>query len=204
MNIKKVTLHKQLYKLPEKWENFQYPEFAFLGRSNVGKSSLINMLTNRKHLAYTSETPGKTRGIYYYFVNDSWFLVDLPGYGYAQIAKEERKNLMNLIYGYLKSSPMLVNLFLLIDSRLEPQERDLEMIRWLGRHQIPFSLVFTKIDKLTPNQLNKNLTHYKNTLLKEWEALPPLFLTSSVKKIGREDLREYIETILEKIRKKER
>ena len=157
------------------------PEYAFIGRSNVGKSSLINMLTNNKKLAKTSSTPGKTLLINHFIINKEWYLVDLPGYGFAKRSKKQREQ--------------LVNVFVLIDIRLEPQKIDLEFIEWLGLSSIPFAIVFTKADKLTPNKARQAVEAYKKKLLETWEELPPIFVTSSEKKEGRNDVLNYIEQI---------
>ena len=171
------------------------PEYAFIGRSNVVKSSLINMLTGKKSLAKTSSTPGKTKLINHFKINDEWFLVDLPGYGYARTSKTQREDFSRLITDYVSKRDTLVCLFVLIDSRLPAQKIDLEFIEWLGTEGIPFSLVFTKTDKLTRGELNRNLTSYKKRLLQDWESLPEIFLTSSVRKDGREEILSYIERI---------
>lgn len=170
-------------------------EYAFIGRSNVGKSSLINMLLNKKGLALTSSTPGKTLLINYFLVNDSWYIVDLPGYGYAKVSKKERDQLKTIIDGYIFGCDELTNLFVLLDSRHEPQKIDIDFITSLGENSIPFALVFTKTDKLSKTQLNKNIEVYKEKLWELWEELPPIFLTSSEKNIGREELLNYIEEI---------
>lgn len=177
------------------------PEFAFIGRSNVGKSSLINMLVNRKDLAMTSSKPGKTLLINHFLINDSWFLVDLPGYGYAKVSKDSREKLRTLNESYILNRVQLTNLFLLIDSRLEPQKIDIDFITWLGENGIPFSIVFTKIDKLSKLQMTNNLKAYKEKLEEFWEKLPPIFSTSSEKGTGREPLLDYIENILQEIKK---
>ena len=169
------------------------PEFAFIGRSNVGKSSLINMLTGRKSLAMTSATPGKTMLINHFMVNDEWYLVDLPGYGYAQRGKEARDKLKRMIDGYVTGSQALVNLFLLIDSRHKPQKIDLEFINFLGENGVPFSIVFTKLDKLTSTAAKKATEVYLAALLERWEELPPVFRTSSQDRRGREAILDYIE-----------
>ena len=174
-------------------------EFAFIGRSNVGKSSLINMLTNRKNLAKTSSTPGKTQLINHYIINDSWYLVDLPGYGYAKAAKTERRKWEKFISNYLIDRPNLINLFVLLDSRHAPQKIDLEFINWCGENNIPFSLIFTKIDKIASSQLSKNLTGYKKKLKEQWEELPPIFVSSSTSKHGQEQILSYIDDILKSI-----
>lgn len=172
------------------------PEFAFIGRSNVGKSSLINMLTSKKGLALTSQKPGKTQLINHFMINNNWFLVDLPGYGYARTSKDNRDKLQRIIEDYILERKQLLNLFVLIDCRLEPQKIDLEFMRWLGECAIPFSIVFTKIDKLTKTKLNEKLNIYTNKLLEEWEELPPIFMTSSEKRSGRDELLDYIEQII--------
>jgi len=168
------------------------PEYAFIGRSNVGKSSLINMLTNNKKLAKTSGKPGKTQLINHFVINDEWYLVDLPGYGYAKASKQSRAKWEKFIVEYLTNRESLVNIFVLLDSRLEPQKIDLEFMNWCGEKELPFSMVFTKIDKLSSTQLQKNLAKYKKEMLKYWEALPPVFTTSSESKFGREKLLNYI------------
>lgn len=173
------------------------PEFAFIGRSNVGKSSLINMLTGRKSLAMTSATPGKTMLINHFMVNDEWYLVDLPGYGYAQRGKEARDKLKRMIDGYVTGSQALVNLFLLIDSRHKPQKIDLEFINFLGENGVPFSIVFTKADKLSRAAAQRNIDSLCNALMENWEELPPMFLTSSEKGTGRDEILDYIEQILQ-------
>lgn len=177
------------------------PEYAFVGRSNVGKSSLINMLMERKKLAKTSQNPGKTQLINQFRINGDWFLVDLPGYGFAKVAKSMRKDFNILIKDYAKYRENLMCLFVLLDSRHEPQKNDLEFMRWLGENQIPFAMIFTKIDKLSSSALNKNLKHYKNEMLKQWEALPDIFITSSENKIGRLDILNFINTINKSIEK---
>ncbi|MBQ4357910.1 MAG: YihA family ribosome biogenesis GTP-binding protein [Paludibacteraceae bacterium] len=172
------------------------PEFAFIGRSNVGKSSLINMLTNHKGLAMTSSMPGKTLLINHFLINKEWYMVDLPGYGYAQRGKKQRDQLRRLIESYILKRVQLYNLFLLIDSRHAPQQIDMDFMRFLGENEIPFSIVFTKTDKLSNRQLTDNIRAYKEALLEEWEELPPVFLTSSEKKRGREELLVYIDEII--------
>ena len=171
------------------------PEYAFIGRSNVGKSSLINMLTNRKGLAMTSSTPGKTMLINHFLINDEWYLVDLPGYGYARRGKENRERLQKIIEDYVLEREQLTSLFVLVDSRHEPQKIDLEFMEWLGENGVPFSIVFTKGDKQGPVKLQQNVEAYKQKLLETWEELPPVFVTSSEKRSGREELLEYIEAI---------
>jgi GTP-binding protein len=171
------------------------PEYAFIGRSNVGKSSLINMLTGKKGLAMTSSTPGKTQLINHFLINDEWYLVDLPGYGYAQRGKKGRDNIRKIIDGYLKKREDLTCLFVLLDCRLEPQKIDLEFINLLGENGIPFTLVFTKIDKISTSRLKENATVYTRKLLENWEELPPIFYTSSEHKKGKEEILDYIEKI---------
>ena len=171
------------------------PEYAFIGRSNVGKSSLINMLTNRKGLAKTSATPGKTLLINHFIINDDWYLVDLPGYGFAKRSKKELQKLEQMISGYILQREQLVNVFLLVDVRLEAQKIDLEFIQWLGDSSVPFAIVFTKADKLSATKVNQNVEAYKKVLSETWEELPPIFITSSDKKQGRDEVLDYIEEI---------
>ncbi len=168
------------------------PEYAFIGRSNVGKSSLINAMLNHKDLAKTSGTPGKTQLINHFLVNDEWYLTDLPGYGYARVSKSIRRDFEKLITNYILNRKNLVNLFILVDARHAPQKIDLEFIEWVGEHGIPFSLVFTKADKLKPMELQKNVEHYKAELLKSWEELPELYVTSAEKKTGGEEILSFI------------
>lgn len=172
------------------------PEFAFIGRSNVGKSSLINMLTGQKKLAKTSSTPGKTQLINHFDINNDWYLVDLPGYGFAKVSKSKRATFEQFISDYLLDRPTLVNTFVLLDSRLEPQKIDLEFMNWCGEKGIPFSMVFTKIDKLSSSALQKNLAAYRKEMLKYWEELPPVFTTSSESSFGKEKLLNYIGQLL--------
>jgi GTP-binding protein len=172
------------------------PEFAFIGRSNVGKSSVINMLVSRKNLAKTSSTPGKTQTINHFIIDDKWYLVDLPGYGYASTSKAAKQSWPMMIENYLKSRETLRNTFVLIDCRLEPQANDLDFVNWIGKSELPFSLVFTKIDKLSKGALMKTLGTWERTLKQTWDELPPIFLTSAEKKAGREELLTYIQTIL--------
>ena len=171
------------------------PEYAFIGRSNVGKSSLINMLTNHKKLAKTSATPGKTLLINHFIINKEWYLVDLPGYGYAKRSKKEIDKLDQMIRGYILQREQLVNVFVLVDVRLEPQKIDLEFIEWLGVSSVPFAIIFTKADKLTPNKARQAVEDYKKTLLETWEELPPIFLTSAEKREGRDEVLQYIDDI---------
>jgi len=168
------------------------PEYAFIGRSNVGKSSLINMLTDHKSLAKTSGTPGKTQLINHFIINDEWYLVDLPGYGYARTSKANRSKWERFIADYLTQRSTLINIFVLLDARLEPQKIDLEFMGWCAEEGLPFSMVFTKIDKLSSSGLQKNLAAYKKEMLKQWDELPPVFTTSSESKFGREKLLNYI------------
>lgn len=198
MEIKKaefISSHSDVRKSPPP----DKPEFAFIGRSNVGKSSLINMLTNRKKLAKISATPGKTQTINHFLINDTWYLVDLPGYGYAKASQEKRQGFGKIIEQYVlgRREENLACLFILIDSRLAPQAIDLEFIQWSGSKEIPICLLFTKADKLSRNELHKNLTVYKNTLLKSWEDLPPIIVTSAVEKNGREEVLTFIEEALD-------
>ncbi len=172
------------------------PEFAFIGRSNVGKSSLINMLTSRKGLAKTSGTPGKTQLINHFIINDHWYLVDLPGYGYAKVSRTQRSSFERFIADYLTKRETLYNIFVLLDARLEPQKIDLEFMNWCGQKGLPFSMVFTKIDKLSSSALQKNLAKYKKEMLKVWAELPPVFTTSAESGFGKEPLLNYIEQIL--------
>ena len=171
------------------------PEYAFIGRSNVGKSSLINMLTGRKGLAMTSQKPGKTQLINHFLINKDWYLVDLPGYGYARLSRDGRDGRRKMIEDYILERTELVCLFVLLDSRLEPQRIDLEFIEWLGEEGIPFALVFTKADKLSKGKLAANIAAYKERLLQQWEELPPLFITSSEARMGRDELLSYIDGI---------
>ena len=171
------------------------PEYAFIGRSNVGKSSLINMLTARKGLAMTSQKPGKTQLINHFIINDAWYLVDLPGYGYARLGKDSRDSLRRMIEDYVLERKELVLLFVLLDCRHEPQKIDLEFIQWLGEEGVPFALVFTKADKLSKGRLAANVEAYKAKLREEWEELPPIFVTSSEERMGRDELLGYIEEI---------
>lgn len=171
------------------------PEYAFIGRSNVGKSSLINMLTNNRKLAKTSSTPGKTLLINHFIINKEWYLVDLPGYGFAKRSKKEIDKLDQMIRGYILQRDQLVNVFVLVDVRLEPQKIDLEFIEWLGLSSVPFAIVFTKADKLTANKARQAVEAYKQKLLETWEELPPIFVTSAERKEGREEVLQYIDEI---------
>lgn len=173
----------------------QIPEYAFIGRSNVGKSSLINMLANRKELAMTSSKPGKTLLINHFIINEEWFLVDLPGYGYARRQQKERENIQRIIEDYVLEREQLCCLFVLVDCRHEPQQIDVEFMEWLNEHDVPFAIIFTKGDKLKKGQLDKQINTYLNHLLKIWIELPPYFITSSQTKIGREEVLSYIEKV---------
>lgn len=178
-----------------KCPNTNNPEYAFIGRSNVGKSSLINMLTGRSKLAKTSATPGKTMLINHFLINNEWYLVDLPGYGYAKRSKKDKDKLEMMISSYILKREQMINLFLLIDCRHEPQKIDLEFMEWLGENGVPFSIVFTKADKLGGGKLKQNISFYLKELKKQWEELPPYFITSSENKTGRQEILDYIEQI---------
>ena len=175
------------------------PEFAFIGRSNVGKSSLINMLTRHSKLAMTSSMPGKTLLINHFIVNGDWYLVDLPGYGYAKRSKSQVERLEEMISGYILDREQMTLLFVLVDSRLEPQKIDLEFFEWLGENGVPFAIVFTKADKLKKVELRNNIEKYKRRLLEQWEELPPCFITSSESALGREELLAYIGDVLDSL-----
>lgn len=192
MNIAKAEFlmsNTRIDKLP----NESLPEYAFIGRSNVGKSSLINMLVQRRGLAKTSSVPGKTVAINHFIVNDAWYLVDLPGYGYAQHSKKTREQWRVMINNYISQRRNLVTTFVLVDSRLEPQNNDLGFMDWLGENQVPFCIVFTKADKVSKAELNKNVEALKTRLLEDWEELPPIFITSSEDKTGRDEILDYID-----------
>ncbi|MGD1320403.1 ribosome biogenesis GTP-binding protein YihA/YsxC [Chryseobacterium sp. 2R14A] len=193
MVIKTATFVKSSGKWQECPEP-NIPEYAFIGRSNVGKSSLINAMMNHKDLAKTSGTPGKTQLINHFLVNESWYLTDLPGYGYAKVSKVQRKDFEKLITNYILNRRNLVNLFVLVDSRHSPQKIDLEFIQWCGESGVPFSIVFTKADKLKLNVAIQNVEAYKNELLKTWEDLPETYLTSAEKKEGCEEILNFIQT----------
>lgn len=197
-NIKSAQFVKSSSKLSD-CPDSPLPEYAFIGRSNVGKSSLINMLVDRNNLALTGSKPGKTVLINHFLINDKWHLVDLPGYGYAQRGKAQREAFRKLIYGYILGRPQLVNLFILIDCRHEAQKIDLEFIQDMGEAGVPFSLVFTKIDKISKLRLDENIEAYKSVLRESWEELPPIFTVSSVKRKGREELLDYIHHINESL-----
>lgn len=174
------------------------PEFAFIGRSNVGKSSLINMLTQRKNLAKTSSTPGKTQTINHFLINKKWYLVDLPGYGYATVSKTTKEGWSQMITSYFKQRENVYCTFILIDSRLEPQKKDIDFINWLGGLGIPIALVLTKIDKIKQSELARSKKNFETRLLKDWEELPPVFITSAEKKTGRDHLLDFIEEAISK------
>lgn len=171
------------------------PEYAFIGRSNVGKSSLINMLTNHSNLAMTSSTPGKTLLINHFLINKAWYLVDLPGYGYAQRGKKMMEKIQKIIEYYVLEREQMTCLFVLVDSRLSPQKIDLEFIEWLGENNVPFAIIFTKADKQSIGKTKQNVNIYLNKLKEQWEELPPYFISSSEKKIGREEILNYIEEV---------
>jgi GTP-binding protein len=181
---------------PEKCPPPDKPEFAFIGRSNVGKSSLINMLTKKKSLAKTSSTPGKTQTINHFTINNGWYLVDLPGYGYASVSKSTRKGWAGMIEEYFKVRENLYCTFVLIDARIDPQKNDIEFINWLGQQGIPIAIILTKADKLKQSELDKSRKKFELQLLKYWEELPPLFITSSEKGTGRSKILDFIESIL--------
>lgn len=173
-----------------------YPEIAFIGRSNVGKSSLINLLTGRKQLAKTSVSPGKTKLINHFLINGKWYLVDLPGYGYARVSKGDRRKFGKLIESYISKRETLINVMVLIDSRLKPQQIDIDFITWLGVNNVPFSIVFTKTDKPNRHDLARNLKAFETEMMKSWEEMPPVFTTSALKKTGREEILDYLGTII--------
>jgi GTP-binding protein len=194
MEVKKAVFVKSAEKLidcpkPDK------PEYAFIGRSNVGKSSLINMLVSKPNLARVSSSPGKTITINHYIINDSWFLVDLPGYGYARRSKTMREDWEHSLEEYLKNRENLQCLFVLIDSRIDPQDSDLEFLNFLGNLEVPFAIVFTKIDKLNQSMRAKNMKAFTDEVLKNWEVLPPVFQTSAIEKKGRDKLLGYIDEV---------
>ncbi len=186
-----IVSNQEVFKCP----TTQIPEYAFIGRSNVGKSSLINMLTNQKSLAKTSGRPGKTQLINHFIINKEWFLVDLPGYGYARVSKSTKKIFQKFITTYFKERKQLVSAFVLVDIRHEPQSIDLAFMRWLGEHEIPFSIIFTKADKLRPKSIERHIESYKNKLLDFWEEMPNYFITSSSNYLGKEALLNYIDSV---------
>ncbi|NJW51973.1 ribosome biogenesis GTP-binding protein YihA/YsxC [Salinimicrobium oceani] len=175
------------------------PEYAFIGRSNVGKSSLINALTNRKDLAKTSGRPGKTQLINHFLINQSWFLVDLPGYGYARVSKTAKKTFQKFITQYFEKREQMICAFVLIDSRHKPQPVDLEFMTWLGEHQVPFCIIFTKADKMKPKALERNINDYQAEMLQTWTEMPQYFVTSSANGTGREEVLAYIQSINENL-----
>lgn len=200
-----MNLKAEFLKSAPKWSDCpdpDKPEYAFIGRSNVGKSSLINMLAQRKDLAKTSGTPGKTQLLNVFLMDETWYLTDLPGYGYAKVSKTKRSQFEKMITNYLTQRPNLVNTFVLIDCRIPPQKIDLEFMEWLGENQIPFSIVFTKIDKISSTALQKALLHYKKEMLKTWEAMPQTFTTSATGRIGRMELLNYINFLNEELKGK--
>lgn len=184
----------------EKCPKSKLPEYAFIGRSNVGKSSLINMLATRKKLAMTSSSPGKTRLINHFLMNEEWHLVDLPGYGYAKTGKSTRDDFGRIITDYMLRREELTCVFVLIDVRHKPQKIDIEFVNWLGEEGVPFNIVFTKTDKLTKKQIAENITRYKETLLEIWEELPNIFVTSSTKRQGKEEILEFIDNINQELK----
>ena len=177
------------------------PEYAFIGRSNVGKSSLINMLTNKKSLAKTSGRPGKTQLINHFIINKTWFLVDLPGYGYARVSKKSKKTFQKFITDYFAKREQMLCAFVLVDCRHEPQKVDLEFMEWLGTNQVPFNIIFTKADKLKPEALKRNITRYREIMLETWEECPQHFVTSSSNYHGKDELLNYIEAINNSLQK---
>ena len=198
MEIKQATFlvsNTNVEKCPKQ----QFPEYAFIGRSNVGKSSLINMLINHKGLAKTSGKPGKTQLINHFLINNSWFLVDLPGYGYAQVSKSVKKVFQKFITDYFLKRRQLISAFVLVDIRHQPQKIDLEFMQWLGENVIPFSIIFTKADKLKPMAIERNIEEYQKVVLETWEEFPPFFLTSSETALGKESVLEYIDKINESL-----
>lgn len=197
INAEFITSNTDVKKCPAG----DLPEYAFIGRSNVGKSSLINMLTGRKALAMTSATPGKTLLINHFLINKSWYIVDLPGYGYARRGRKIQDQIKNIIGNYIMSREQMTCLFVLIDVRLEPQPIDLSFIEWLGENNVPFCIVFTKADKLKANQLTSNVNKYLDRLREQWEELPPHFITSAANRLGRDEVLNYIANINKSIKK---
>jgi GTP-binding protein len=171
------------------------PEYAFIGRSNVGKSSLINMLTGRKALAKTSAKPGKTQLINHFLINKNWHLVDLPGYGYAKVSKTTKRTFQKFITKYFEDRAQMICAFVLIDSRHEPQSIDMEFMQWLGEHNVPFSIIFTKADKMKPKALERNINNYQDKMLEVWEEMPEFFVSSATSKLGQDEILDYIEAI---------
>ncbi|WP_423819753.1 ribosome biogenesis GTP-binding protein YihA/YsxC [Salinimicrobium sp. TIG7-5_MAKvit] len=192
-----VISNSDVSKCPES----KLPEYAFIGRSNVGKSSLINALTNRKDLAKTSGRPGKTQLINHFLINQSWFLVDLPGYGYARVSKTSKKTFQKFITQYFEKREQMLCAFVLIDSRHKPQAIDMEFMTWMGEHQIPFCIIFTKADKLKPKALERNIQNYQEEMLQVWEEMPQYFVTSSANGLGSEEVLGYIQNINDNLQK---
>lgn len=192
-----VISNSEVSKCPDS----KLPEYAFIGRSNVGKSSLINMLTERKSLAKISGRPGKTQLINHFLINGSWHLVDLPGYGYAQVSRSVKKTFQKFITAYFEQRQQMICAFVLIDSRHKPQPVDMEFMQWLGEHQVPFCIIFTKADKLKPGALKRNIETYRKEMLQTWEEMPQYFITSSSKATGREEILEFIEQVNEQVEK---
>ncbi len=188
-----VVSNSEVAKCPES----KLPEYAFIGRSNVGKSSLINMLTERKNLAKTSGRPGKTQLINHFLINNSWHLVDLPGYGYARVSKSAKKTFQKFITAYFEKREQMICAFVLIDSRHKPQPIDLEFMEWLGEHQVPFCIIFTKADKMKPKALERNINDYQAEMLQTWTEMPQYFITSSSSGLGRVEVLDYIDSINE-------
>jgi len=191
-----VISNSQVSKCPRS----KLPEYAFIGRSNVGKSSLINALCNKKNLAKTSSRPGKTQLINHFLINENWHLVDLPGFGYARVSKTRKNTFQKFITNYFKDRIQLVTAFLLIDIRHEPQPIDLNFIQWLGKNSIPFSIIFTKADKLKTETIERNIAKYSGKLLETWETLPPRFITSSANRSGVEDVLTYIDSLNQRLK----
>lgn len=188
-----VVSNSEVAKCPDS----KLPEYAFIGRSNVGKSSLINMLTERKNLAKTSGRPGKTQLINHFLINNSWHLVDLPGYGYARVSKTAKKTFQKFITAYFEKREQMICAFVLIDSRHKPQPIDLEFMEWLGEHQVPFCIIFTKADKMKPKALERNINDYQAEMLQTWTEMPQYFITSSSSGLGRDEVLDYIDSINE-------
>lgn len=199
LKIKTAEFLKSSSKL-EECPDEKLPEFAFIGRSNVGKSTLINMLTDQKKLAKTSAVPGKTQLINHFLINEAWHLVDLPGYGWAKVSKTEKNKWVKMIDKYIYYRPNLIGVFVLVDSRHEPQKPDLEFIQKLGENEVPFTLIFTKIDKLGKTLVQKNIAKYKRVLLSQWEELPMMFLSSSETSQGKEEILDFISSVLSKLK----
>lgn len=202
MHISSATFIKSSVELKQLPEN-TLPEFAFIGRSNVGKSSLINMLTSRKELAKTSGSPGKTQTINHFLINKSWYLVDLPGYGFAKVSQEKRADWQKMIRNYLTRRENLMNIFVLADLRIAPQASDISFINWLGEQEIPLSLVFTKSDKLSKKQVTEAVEKYREKMLESWDEMPPTFLTSAETRLGRDQVLNYIDECLPLFKKEE-